>query len=247
MPFKIALLADGAVGERLVRWLLENHREDIQVVICVSEGALVDMVRSHHIPVHIAKKNDDVYEALSKFPDLDLGFLLWWPYLVKQNVLNLTKQGFINTHPSLLPHGRGKHYNFWTIVEEAPFGVSLHFVEEGIDCGDIVAQRSIDYGWEDTGKTLYQKAQSMIFELFIHEYLSFKVGMIKRKPQDLTLGSLHYARELEPASLIELDRSYTGRELLNLLRARTFDPHPACRFIDGGQTFEARILIVKKR
>lgn len=246
MPFKIALLADGSVGERIVRWLLETHLQDIQVVVCVSDNDLAETVRSHGVPVLIAKTNDEVHEALTRFPNVDLGFLLWWPYLVKRNVLMLTKNGFINTHPSLLPHGRGKHYNFWTIVEEAPFGVSLHFVEEGIDCGDIVAQRSINYSWEDTGKTLYEKAQSMMFELFVHEYPSIKVGNIRRNPQDLTLGSLHYARELEPASLIELDRSYTGRELLNLLRARTFNPYPACRFIDEGQTFEVRVLIERK-
>jgi len=155
-------------------------------------------------------------------------------------------KGFINTHSSLLPYNRGKHYNFWALVEQCPFGVSLHMVEEGIDCGAIVAQKRIEYTWEDTGKTLYSKAILGMNELFIESYSYLRDMNFDTKVQDLSKGSFHLSSELKDASLISLDTHTTPRDLLNLLRARTFDGHPACSFFDQGVEYEVTVQIKKK-
>jgi hypothetical protein len=57
---------------------------------------------------------------------------------------------------------------------------------------------------------------------------------------------LHYAKEIDAASTIELDKIYTARELVNRLRARTFFGHPACRFEDNGETYEITVNIKRK-
>jgi methionyl-tRNA formyltransferase len=59
----------------------------------------------------------------------------------------------------------------------------------------------------------------------------------------LDKGSTHYARELDPASKIDLDKEYKCIDLLNLLRARTFSEMPACYFYDDGKKYEVRISI----
>ena len=176
----------------------------------------------------------------------EIGFLLWWPKIISQRLISSLRFGFINTHPSLLPHNRGKHYNFWALVEQSPFGVSLHFVESGIDSGDLVAQKSISYTWEDTAETLYQLAVAGMKELFFESYPLIRKGEISAWSQDLSLGSFHYASELEVASLIDLDQPTTARQLLNQLRARTFKGHPACSFCEDGVQYEVRIEITKK-
>lgn len=94
---------------------------------------------------------------MSELDKFDLGILAWWPNIISPRLFALPKVGFVNTHPSYLPHNRGRNPNFWSIVEERPFGVSLHFVEQAVDAGRILAQRQIDYGWEDTGETIYKK------------------------------------------------------------------------------------------
>ena len=125
----------------------------------------------------------------------------------------------------------------------APFGVTLHWVGAGVDCGDIAFQSLIETSWEDTGATLYYKAQEEIVRLFKEKFSEIKAGRIPRLPQDLARGSFHLARELEDASRIELDKTYTAAELLNLLRARTFQPHPAAWFEAEGRRYEVRIEI----
>ncbi|MCC6952955.1 MAG: formyl transferase, partial [Deltaproteobacteria bacterium] len=166
---------------------------------------------------------------------------------VRAPLMALPSQGFVNTHPSYLPYNRGKHYNFWALVEQCPFGVTLHFIDGGVDTGDIIAQQEIPYSWEDTGESLYRRAQIAMFELFRETYPHLRSGGITRHKQDLSVGTAHKANELENASRIELDRSYPARDLLNRLRARTFSGHPACWFEVGDEKFEVRIDIRKVR
>ena len=125
--------------------------------------------------------------------------------------------------------------------------MTLHFLGQGIDDGDIVAQRGIPYGWEDTGGTLHAKRQrDAMIGLFKETYPAVRTLNIPRLPQDVRRGSFHAATELEPASLILLDQDCRARDLLNLMRARTFPGHPACRFSDGGEEYEVRVEITRK-
>lgn len=245
---KLVLMADGPVGRAITQWLVETHRDDIGLVVTVSDNEISGIARAADIPTSIFTSSDELCAiAANNKLAFDLGVLVWWPKLLKGPLLRLPRQGFINTHPSLLPRSRGKHANFWTIVEEAPFGVSLHFVDEGVDSGDIVAQADIPYSWEDTGASLYAKGLETMERLFRDTYPRLRAGSIERRPQDLSRGSLHTAAEMEPASRIDLNKHYTARELLNLLRARTFPGHPACSFTgDDGEVFEVRVAIQRK-
>lgn len=55
-------------------------------------------------------------------------------------VLRLPPYGFLNLHPSLLPHYRGPEPLFWQLRDGAPVGVTVHYMDEGLDTGDIAAQ-----------------------------------------------------------------------------------------------------------
>jgi len=165
--------------------------------------------------------------------------------MLKKPLLYTPRLGFINTHPSLLPHNRGKHYNFWALVEQAPFGVTLHCVDSGVDTGPIVAQSTLAYDWCDTGETLYNKAKTAMVELFCKTYPILRTEQYDTKPQNAGMGSFHRASELESASQIDLDALYRARDLLNLLRARTFQGYPGCWFEEAGNCYEISVKIRK--
>ncbi len=249
MSCRIGVLATSNVGLEVVKFL-DQSKEKLSCVVFDSEdtsGCSEEIKRvSTRITSHVLGSNvlyDENTLDLLRSLDIDIFILAWWPYIIKEPLIDMPRIGTLNFHPSYLPHNRGKHYNFWAIVEEAPFGVSLHFIEKSIDSGDIAFQSRISTSWEDTGETLYRKAQSAILQLFKESFPAIKQGDIPRQPQDLQQGSSHWGTELEPASEIILDKEYTGRQLLNLLRARTFSPHPGCRFTVRGETYEVRVQI----
>lgn len=244
---KNLFLCNGDVGLEICQWLIGLHVEDIGLVVTTGDNSIKAAAEAASVPCLAIASEEQLLTAIRTSSQVyDWGFLSWWPGIISAELIGVPRHGFINTHPSLLPFNRGKHYNFWALVEQAPFGVSLHFVEDGIDCGDVVAQRPIHYGWEDNGGTLYEKAARAMVELFKETYPRIREGKIIRTPQDLAKGSFHLSNELEKASQINLEAHYVARDLLNLLRARTFPGHPACWFHDGGQTFEVRVEVRRR-
>ncbi|RXH01612.1 formyltransferase family protein [Bradyrhizobium vignae] len=244
---RLLLLADAHVGCDIVRWLIANHRKDIALIVTMSDNEIAAMARDADVRSLIFQSSAQVADfATSEGLAFDLGLMAWWPKIIRPPLLSLPRRGFINTHPSLLPYGRGKHYNFWSIVDRVPFGVSLHMVDQGVDSGDIVAQVELPSDWEDTGGSLYRKATEAMLELVQKTYPRL-VGLdFETRPQNLEAGTFHRASELEPASVIDLDKAYAARDLLNMLRARTFPAHPACIFSDGDDVYEVRVEIKRK-
>lgn len=252
MSMRFAVFCTGAVGvEVLSTFSLNGHA--VHALVLDDRG---DPSFNQALSTHVAARGARQWrssevgsDAFRRFlaEEIDLGILAWWPYLIRQPVISAPRNGFLNLHPSLLPFNRGKHYNFWALVEQCPFGVSIHFVDEGIDSGDIAFQRALSVGWEDSGETLYRRAQTEIAALFAESFPRIARGDIPRIKQDLRTGSLHYAHELEAASRIDLELPQAPRALLNLLRARTFPPHPAAWFEADGERYEVRISITRKR
>lgn len=238
---RLVLFADNVVGLSIAQYLIKNYPEDLLLIITIQKNQIYDEAEKRGIPVCVFES----WNAMaSKLPDgFDLGVLAWWPKIIKSPLLEAPLYGFVNTHPSLLPYNRGKHYNFWALVEQAPFGVTLHRVAPEIDGGDIIACREISYDWCDNGGTLYFKAQSAMVKLFCETYPTLRIGQFDSKPQDRNIGSFHHSSEIDQASKINLDGVYRGRDLINLLRARTFEGRPGCWFEEAGHRYEISISI----
>lgn len=239
---RLLLMADGSVGLRIVQYLLAEYASDIVMIVSPSRE-IENLAHAGQVAFHRYTSEEDLIAALPA--DIDLGVLAWWPYILRDQLIEKPVLGFVNTHPSMLPWNRGKHPNFWALVEQVPFGVTLHQVESGIDTGKIVAQRLIPYDWMDTGESLYLKAQAEMETLFKDMWPVLRAGSVQAVDQAADAGSFHLSTEIHMASRLDLDASMKTRDLLNLLRARTFPPHPACWFEEDGDKYEVSIKIKK--
>ena len=246
---RVVLFAYGPVGREVMQIALDcgaAHVAGIVVLPGDMQTAETMARRSLSSPViAFDSRHPDVAAGKIRALQADIVILAWWPHILKDELLDLGQRLLLNLHPSFLPHGRGKDPNFWAIVEQRPFGVTIHHVDAGIDAGDIAFQRKIPHGWEDTGKTLYEKATAAVVDLFRESYPRIVAFDVPRIPQDRAAATFHRRRELDPRSRIDLDRTCTARELLNVLRARTFEPFPGCRFVEGGATYEVRVSVRK--
>jgi methionyl-tRNA formyltransferase len=246
---RIVFFAYGAIGRQVTQFVLDHDpRRVAGVVVLPGDAQMAALIAQPSLSfraIELDAAQPDLAASKVRALQAEIVILAWWPHILSGELLDLGQRLMLNLHPSLLPHGRGKDPNFWALVEERPFGVTIHHVDARIDAGDIAFQREIPHGWEDTGKTLYEKATAAIVDLFRESYPRIVAFDVPRIVQGLAAGTFHTRRELDPRSRIELDRTYTARELLNLLRARTFEPFPACRFVDGGAAYEARVSIRK--
>jgi methionyl-tRNA formyltransferase len=169
----------------------------------------------------------------------ELGVSVLYDYIFTPALLRIFPRGVINLHPSLLPWNRGQYPNVWSIVEGTPSGVTLHWIDEGVDTGDLIAQRPVAVDPVDTGATLYRKLESAGVSLFEETWPSIREGSCARQPQLRGSGSHHRTRDVDALDEIDLDAPTTARALLNLLRARTFRPYESAWFRtpDGGRVY----------
>lgn len=246
---KFGLFAFGEIGYEIAK-LFRDRNENIPCLILSSTGSkdLNKAILSLLSPVWVIY-SDSLYEeaTLEKLRKmrLDVIVLAWWPHIIKEDLTRIPRLGCLNLHPSYLPYNRGKHPYFWSIVEDVPFGVTIHFIDAGIDTGDIVFQELVEKSWCDTGSTLYNRGKQTIVSFFKKKFEDIRTGNLPRKKQDMNSGSFHREEEIEESSKINLEQQYKARDLLNLIRARLYFPVGATWFMDGGHKYEVRIEITK--
>ena len=107
-------------------------------------------------------------------PDIGVSVLLG--YILRRELLDCFPSGCINLHTSFLPWNRGAHPNVWSIVDRTPAGATLHFIDDGIDTGEIIAQSEVPVLAGDTAETLHARIQIAEHLLYPEVIRRFSVG-----------------------------------------------------------------------
>ena len=134
--------------------------------------------------------------------DTRLWFLISYGYkhILSKAILDLFPGRAINLHISLLPWGRGLDPNLHSFAEGTPKGVTIHYMDEGIDTGDIIAQKDLTFDVEtETLATSYQALQTAIQDLFSRHWGEIKSGACPRQKQ-IGKGSFHRASDKDALS-----------------------------------------------
>lgn len=106
------------------------------------------------IPVFRGDINSPAGEQFMRDLAPDLAVSAYFNKILKQLVINVPKHGVVNIHPGLLPGYRGVMSYFWVLKnKEQQAGVSLHWIDAGIDTGDVIASKAFRIG----GNTTQQK------------------------------------------------------------------------------------------
>lgn len=104
-------------------------------------------------------------------------------HIIKQNVLDRFPSRIINLHVSYLPWNRGADPNLWSFLEDTPKGITIHYMDAGIDTGDIIHQEEVEMGSNETLGTSYAKLQDAMLEAFKRIWPSIMNGTAGRHPQ----------------------------------------------------------------
>jgi methionyl-tRNA formyltransferase len=88
----------------------------------------------------------------------DLIVMCGWRQIIKKDLLDIPPKGIIGFHPTLLPQGRGPAPIINTILEGFQIsGVTLYYISEGLDNGDVVGQEVFTIGPDDYARDIYEK------------------------------------------------------------------------------------------
>src|SRR3989338_1042294 len=118
-------------------------------------------------------------------------------FILKSDIFSFPRLGTVNLHISYLPWNRGADPNFWSHIENTPKGVTVHYIDDGIDTGDIIGQELVEFSNDDTLKTSYEKLQHAIQKLFYSLWPDIKIGKAPRSKQ-VGEGTFHLMKDKAP-------------------------------------------------
>lgn len=247
---RILFLGNNWVGWQIMQWLKEQGEDVVGLVVHpgnrqkygkeiikssgLDSGRIFDGSRLHDP------------ETLESIRDLrpDLGVSALFGYILRQKFLDLVPAGCLNIHPALLPYNRGAYPNIWSIVDGTPAGVTLHYIDTGVDTGDIVAQRETSVTPIDTGESLYRKLEKTCVDLFRDVWPSVRSLQLGRVVQKDQTGTCYKVKDVERINEIDLDRTYRAKELIDVIRALTFPRYPGAYFRQDGRKVYLRLQLL---
>ncbi len=111
-------------------------------------------------------------------------------YIISDEIISCVSGNAVNIHISYLPWNRGSNPNQWSMIDDTPKGVSIHYMTTKLDQGDILAQRMVFFHEQDTLATSYEKLNTEAINLFQEIFLLYPFWNEMRK-RALGKGSYH--------------------------------------------------------
>jgi len=113
--------------------------------------------------------------------------------IIRENIINIPKIGTLNAHPGLLPKYRGVYTIGWAIHNGDKIGVTVHFIDKGVDTGPILTQRTVNIEENDNMGSLVEKCERLSGELMAEVLLKMREGQtITQIPQSKAEGKQYY-------------------------------------------------------
>lgn len=183
-----------------------------------------DLAERYHIPLHYVRNvNDPESVELIRRIAPDVVFCVGWTQLLRPPILETPRIGCIGFHASLLPRYRGRAPVNWAIIHgEKETGNTMILLDDGVDTGDIIAQRRFPVLDDDTCGTLYENVARSEEEMLREVMPLIHFGQLPRKPQDHAQATVMPRRRPEDG---RIDWYRTTRQLHDWVRALTH-PYP---------------------
>lgn len=187
-------------------------------------GSVKNWVQQKNIKVYTTEEvNSHQWIAKIAAINPDIIFSFYYRKMIGREILDLPRMGALNLHGSLLPAYRGRCPVNWVIINgEKQTGVTLHYMIDKPDAGDIVGQKAVAIDLSDTAKILYDKLCLAAKDILDEVLPLIKKGEIPRRKQDLKAGSYYGGRRPEDG---RIDWNKSAAEIYNLIRAVT-EPYP---------------------
>ncbi len=237
---KLAVFAYHDIGYECLKTLIEWDEEIVGVVTHEDNPdeeiwfrSVAELARSHGIPVFTPlNPNTPEFVDLVRGLGPELIFSFYYRKLLSKELLAIPRLGGINLHGSFLPKYRGRCPVNWVLINgESDTGVTLHYMIEKADAGDIIAQKTVPIEIEDTALTLFHKLTAAATLLLRETYPLIRAGTARRVTQNSRMATTFGGRRPQDG---KISWESSALEIHNLIRAVTH-PYPGAFTSHGGR------------
>ncbi len=241
---KVIVFGDLPIATKIVQFL--ETLDDVEIGIVIGNNnphnndpwedtpLLFDYAIQKNIPMYSLENLICSYST----NELTLGLSCRFSKIIKKNVIDLFKNGIINMHGGLLPEFAGLCSVNHTIIQNSPVGGgTLHYIDEGIDTGNIIKRCEFKLSDTDTAYSVFQKTQIELeknLEEIIPKALN---GIVESKSMTEYIKEGHEShyynkKDLEKFRCIE-KMDLNDKNFQRMIRAFDFPGYEPAYVIDG--------------
>jgi len=230
---KIILCAYGRAGLEIFYQLINKFNVNPSNILVFTHEAIEnELFISHLNNLEVSYYFDSINQKLELVNEFNPQYLfsIYYRNIISSEILKIVNNKAINAHPSLLPDYKGTMSSVWAILNgEKITGITYHFMNSGIDTGNILHQISLKIYPNDTAFSLYNRLISLFtsnFSKMVDKLKSGDIGVKQDKLGRYYKRSLPHNGEL---NFSDIDFEYATR----FVRAMYFPPFKGALFIDN--------------
>jgi methionyl-tRNA formyltransferase len=218
------LLSDESI---VVEFICARHDKPDETLKSTAKANGIDFF------THPSINSIDFFDLVADY-ECDLFVSMSFNQIFKKDLINLPPLKIINCHAGKLPFYRGRNVLNWVLInDETEFGITVHFIDEGIDTGDIILQKTFKIDDSDDYNTLlltaYKECSSILYD-------SIKLVQ-KGNPPRIKQADIHEVGSYCVARIQgdeDLDWDQTSRAIFNFVRS-ICRPGPQARTTLNGE------------
>ena len=233
---KIGYFADGPWSHNALTELLSDDTLHVSF-ICARNDTPDSVLKSMAIENNVdfithPKINSEEFVGWMMVYECDLFVSMSFNQIFYKELINLPPLKTINCHAGKLPFYRGRNILNWALInDESEFGITVHYVDEGIDTGDIVVQRSYPITDEDDYSTLLERAYEACSTNLYEAIKDIQQGSVTRVVQKSIHPKGFYCTARIKGDE-QLEWNQLSRDIFNFVRA-ICQPGPEARTFLG--------------
>jgi methionyl-tRNA formyltransferase len=149
------------------------------------EQSIVQRAWEQGIPVYeVSRPGASTFLDWVRHQHADVACVACFNRILPAALLDLPQHGFLNLHPSRLPHYRGPDPIFWQLRDGVnPVGVTVHWMSEALDEGDIAAQSDVPLPEGEDWQSIERRCAERGGSLMVDVLDQLEQGRVKRRPQ----------------------------------------------------------------
>jgi methionyl-tRNA formyltransferase len=232
---RILIIGQGPFGEKVLQTLIQKGEKVVGVFSPSDKRGegMKELAERSGIPSFRPNvmKSPQIFDLYVKL-NPDLAILAFVTDIIPEKLLSIPSIGTICYHPSLLPRHRGASAINWAIIHgDTKTGLTIFWVDKGIDTGPILLQKEVEIGPDDTTGSLYFNTLfPMGVEAIAEAVDLIKKGKTARMPQDDSKATYEPPCDDRVASV---DFEKPVNDIYNLIRG--CDPQPGAYTIFKGK------------
>lgn len=246
----IGYLGDGPWAHNAFDLLLNDETIKIAFVTVRYDSRdkwLIEAAKRENIPVELSDNiNGAEYIKMVKEYGVDLLVSMSFNQIFKKELIDTPPLKAINCHAGKLPFYRGRNILNWALInDEKEFGITVHYIDEGIDTGDIILQDVYSITDEDDYRTLLEKAYIGCADILYRSVKLIQNDSVNRiKQNSIDAYGTYCGQRIVGDEIINWDA--TSRDVFNFVRAICIPGPRATTFIDGNQVKINRVKYIKE-